>query len=156
MTIPLLLLTIACTLDPSAGQATDYVVNLQPVLFENAALSNRVLALSVAVAENKASPDQVRKQWDEEIVPLAEHLHDQVSFVQPPSDWTETHAELVGLWGDRAVAYRALSTAMDEGDEKRWRDARSLADGVKLHEEEWFRATNQRLAGWHLSVDQYP
>ena len=152
----ILLLATACALYSNAGQAADYVVQLQPVLFENAALADRVLALSVAVSEKKATPDQVRKAWDDDIVPLAEHLHAQVSFVQPPSAWAESHAQLVDLWGDRAAAYRSLSIATDEGDEKRWREARALADGVKLHEEDWFRSTNQRLAGWHLSVDPYP
>lgn len=156
MTIPLLFLLAGCALDPDAEQAAGYVVDLQPVLFENAALADRVLALSVSVSEKKASPEQIRKAWDDEIVPLAEHLHDQASFVRPPPAWAESHAQLVDLWADRAAAYRALSVAIEEGDEKRWRDARALADGVKLHEEQWFRTTNQKLAGWHLAVDPYP
>ncbi len=156
MTIPLFLLAAACALDPDADQAAGYVADLQPVLFENAALADRVLALSVSATEKKSSPEQIRKAWDDEIVPLAEHLHDQASFVRAPSAWAESHAQLVDLWGDRASAYRALSIAIEEGDEKRWRDARALADGVKLHEEEWFRGANQRLADWHLAVDPYP
>jgi hypothetical protein len=151
-----LLWLAACALDPDSRAAADYVTRLQPVLFENAELADEVLSLSSQVYEKKIPSDKLEQSWDADIVPLAEHLHDQASFVEPPPGWGESHAQLVAIWGDRASAYRSLGRAIHDGDTERWRQARELADGVKLREEEWFRTTNQRLVSYRLVVDPFP
>ncbi|MBA2322245.1 MAG: hypothetical protein H0V89_13955 [Deltaproteobacteria bacterium] len=151
-----LLLAAACAVDPAAQDAHAYVSRLQPALIENGFLADRLLGLSARIYNKQADAATLDATWRSEIVPLAEHLHDQASFVAAPSDWTKAHADLVDIWGDRAQAYRSLGRAIDEGDKAAWNEARELADSVKLREEEWFRTTNQRLSAHDLLVDAFP
>ncbi len=154
--LPPVLVLIACALDAETQAAQDYVLRIQPVLIENGFLAERLLVLSARVYNRQADDHAIRRTWTDEIAPLAEHLHDQASFVTPPGPWAPAHTGLVDIWGDRAQAYRALGRAIDHGDPTRWQEARELTDSVKLREEEWFATTNQRLATYGLEVDPFP
>lgn len=139
------------------GDATQqYITQLNPLLQENGLLAERVLTLSAQIYNDAAKPDQVADAWGRQVVPVAEHLSDQVSFVVPPEEYAQDHTEIVQIWNDRAAAYRRLSEAIQTGDTEGWNAARQLADEVKLREERWFDHLNDRLAPANLIVDPYP
>ena len=73
-----------------------------------------------------------------------------------PSDWSDSHAELVSIWEQRALAYRQLDTAITQGDADQWGEARTTADTAKIREEEWFRTVDGLLAPFGIALDQYP
>jgi hypothetical protein len=141
----------------SDDETTQYLNALQPLMQENGLLAERVLLQAAKIYNNEAvKPDQVADAWIHEIVPIAEHLHNQASFVAPPSSFATTHADLVLIWGDRALAYRNLGEAIQTGNTDEWNKARELANQVKLREERWFDTLNGALAPSNLMVDPYP
>ncbi len=150
------LLASCAQFNPALREDRAYVRALMPLLQDNALLSERVLVEAAAIYNEKSEPEKLGDTWAAEIVPLAEHLHNQSAFVQAPETWTEHHGELVDIWGDRARAYRTLADAIATADDEQWRTARDLADGVKLAEEKWFQSANERLTPNGLAVDQFP
>jgi len=154
ITLPLLASLTGCA--PGDDDTTRYLTMLQPLLQENGLLSERVLLQASKIYNEAVKSDQVADAWIHEIVPVSEHLHNQASFVQPPSAYAQTHADLVLIWGDRALAYRNLGEAIQTGNSDEWNKARDLANQVKLREEKWFDTLNQGLATSNLSVDPYP
>lgn len=152
--LPFVIGLVACS---SGDDATSkYLGQLNPLLHENGLLAERVLLQAAQVYNDAAKPEQVADAWVAEIVPLAEHLHDQASFVEPPPPYATTHQEIVQIWGDRAVAYRSLGEAIQSGNTDEWNKATGLASDVKLREEKWFDTLNTALAESGLSVDPYP
>jgi hypothetical protein len=152
---PILSVLLACNAGP--GDATsEYLVRLQPLLQENGVLAEQVLFQAASVYNEAVKPEQVADSWTHDVVPLAEHLHNQASFVTAPDDFGSVHTELVQIWGDRALAYRNLGEAIQTGDIEEWNKARELADSVKLREEKWFDRLNTTLAPSGLIVDPYP
>jgi hypothetical protein len=156
--MPLLSLALAgCAgLSPASSSTTVYLSELQPLLQENSLLAERVLFQAAAIYNEAAKPEQIANAWSAEIVPLSEHLANQAGFVSAPEPWSANHAELVEIWTDRAVAYRNLVEAIKTADADQWNTARAQADDVKLAEEKWFDALNEKLAPQGLVVDQYP
>jgi hypothetical protein len=140
----------------ASDETTQYLGGLQPLLQENGMLAERVLLQSAKIYNDAVKPEQVADAWIHEIVPLAEHLHNQSSFVTPPSSYAQTHADLVLIWGDRALAYRNLGEAIQTGNTDEWNKARELANQVKLREERWFDTLNGALAPSNIQVDPYP
>jgi hypothetical protein len=139
------------------GDATTaYLDQLEPLLQENGLLTERVLTLAAQIYNDSARAEQIADSWGRSVVPIAEHLADQASFVEPPAVYAQAHAEIVQIWGDRAVAYRSLSEAIQTGDTEGWNAARNSADDVKLREERWFDGLNERVAPLGLIVDPYP
>jgi len=147
---------VGCTPTPETKEATAYVEAVQPVLFENAALARRVLALAADVVDERTTPQKLAVAWSKEIVPVAAHLHDQATLIEPTGPWAAPHDALVVLWGDRADAYAALSEAVDRGDEAAWQAARERSDAVKVSEERWFTDINDRLRVHRLSIEPFP
>ena len=143
-------------MSPEAQRDKAYVKDIQPLLVENGHLAERVLLLSAKVYNKDGDPDSVAQAWTRDVVPLAEHLHNQAQFVTPPKSWLEDHDELVGIWGERAQAYRSLSEALVLSDVDAWKQARAQATRVKLAEEEWFKESNKRLAASNLPIDPTP
>jgi hypothetical protein len=154
-TLPVMvLLGVACG---GGGDATTtYLDELDPLLQENGLLAERVLTLAAQIYNDSARPEQIADSWGRSVVPIAEHLADQASFVEPPQSYAQAHAEIVQIWGDRAVAYRSLSEAIQTGDTDAWNAARNSADAVKLREERWFDTLNERVGPTGLIVDPYP
>lgn len=152
-----LLSTSACTnLDPASAATTDYLTKLQPLLQENSLLAERVLFQAAAIYNEAVKPEQVAESWTTDIVPIAEHLAHQASFVAPPEPYATRHEQLAVIWTDRAGAYRNLGEAIRTADAEQWNAARRAADDVKLAEERWFDDLNEQLAGQGLVVDPYP
>lgn len=147
---------VGCTPTPETKEATAYVEAVQPVLFENAALARRVLALAADVVDERTTPQKLAVAWSNEIVPVSAHLHDQAALIEPPGPWAVPHEGLVDLWGDRAAAYSALADAVDRGDEAAWQAARDRADTVKVAEERWFTDINERLRVHRLALEPFP
>jgi hypothetical protein len=150
------LMLLSCASTPGDA-TTGYLTSLQPVLQENGLLVERVLIQAAIVYNNDSlRPETVADVWNHEIAPLAEHVYNQASFVQPPPEYAAAHKELVEIWGDRASSYRSLGEAVQQGDIEAWNQARSLAESVKLREEKWFDRLNEGLASSGLIVDPYP
>lgn len=148
---------VACATDPRQAAATRYLQVLQPLMLENSMLADRVLVQAAAVYNESGGPKQVADAWEGEIVPLAEHLADQASLVQPPTDYAARHGELVTIWVDRAAAYRALSEAIRSGEAEAWNPARRDAESAKIREENWFNQLNETVTPLGIPlVDQYP
>jgi hypothetical protein len=156
MLIPLTLFLGLSGCTAGDDDTTRYLTALQPLLQENGLLAERVLLQASKIYNEAVKPDQVSEAWIHEIVPVSEHLYNQAGFVQPPSTYAQTHADLVLIWGDRALAYRNLGEAIQTGNSDEWNKARDLANQVKLREEKWFDTLNQSLAASNLSVDPYP
>ncbi|MEQ1565699.1 MAG: hypothetical protein ABMA64_08680 [Myxococcota bacterium] len=152
-------ITVALTLGGCAGtddETTQYLSQLQPLLQENGLLAERVLLQSAKIYNEAVKPDQVAEAWITDIVPVAEHLHNQSSFVTPPSSYAQSHADLVLIWGDRALGYRNLGEAIQTGNTDEWNKARDLIRDVTLREEKWFDTLNTALAPSKIMVDPYP
>lgn len=149
-------LLLACTPDPLAVEARQYVVDLDPILQENGLVAERLLIQAAAAYDGKVQPRDTRLAWTADIVPLAEHLRDQAVAVQAPASWTQDHKELVDIWTRRADGYRDLAESVDTGDPALFKDGRAKADNAKVDEETWFRDTNARLEPFGLYVDQFP
>ena len=155
--LPAVLLLASCQqMDPAGQATTEYLTRLQPLLQENSLLAERVLLQAAAIYNDATKPEQVATAWSGDIVPIAEHLHHQSSFVAAPDVWAAKHNELVAIWGDRALAYRNIGEAIKLADAEQWKSARELADGVKLREEKWFDTLNEAVAPMGLVVDPYP
>lgn len=134
-----------------------YARQLQPLLVENSLLAEHVLGLAADVYNTpKVAPEALAETWSSDLVPLAEHLHSQTSFVAPPPVWQEQHEALVDIWSDRAEAYRSLAESYTHADAVEWKAARLVSDEVKIREEEWFRAANLVLAPQGIILDQFP
>ena len=140
---------------PSIDNAT-YVVSLHPLLHENSLLAQRMLETAADVHAEKADGARAAETWRTDIVPLAQHLHDQAGLVNVPGPWVDAHGQLVTIWGSRAEGYALILEGIERGDAQRWKRGRSLADKAKLEEETWFQTTNKRLAPENLSIDQFP
>lgn len=155
--LPLILVLSGCNqLDPATTATTDYLNLLQPLLQENSLLAERVLFQAAGIYNEATKPSQVATAWTSEIVPLAEQLHHQASFVVAPEAWSQRHSGLVDIWGERATAYRNLGEAIRLGDAALWNDSRKKADAVKLAEEDWFNDLNRAVGPLGLVVDPYP
>lgn len=153
----MLLLTVTgCTREASDPDARLYVRQLQPLLAENALLSQRMLEAAGQVHDGRANASTASVAWEREIAPLAEHLHDQASRLDAPPTWSSRHERLVGVWGMRAKAYRDVTIAVRKGDRSLWRKAGASADQAKLDEEAWFDDANAALASEGIELDQYP
>jgi len=156
--VPSLFLLAGCLQpDPAVLVANDYYERLRPLLLENSLLAERVLfeaARQYNAPEGKGAP--VAVTWTTDIVPLAEHLHHQASFVTAPEPFADRHEELVDLWGRRALLYRQLGEAVYTSDLSGWTDAKKKNDELKLEEERWFVRLNETLAPIGLVVDPYP
>lgn len=142
--------------DPATLVATDYHERLRPLLHENSLLAERVLFQAARVYNEGDKTPPLAPGWAGEIVPLAEHLHHQASFVVAPDPYTERHAELVDLWGRRALVYRQIGEAVFTADAATFTDARKKADVLKLEEERWFDRLNEAIGPLGLLVDPYP
>lgn len=146
---------VACT-SPAKQSAADYVGRVQPLMVENSALSEQVLLEAAAVYNEAAGPKDVAAAWETRIVPLSEHLATQASLVAPPPDYAGTHASLVKIWNDRAMAYRALSEATRTANAELWNAARTKVDQVNAQETAFFNDLNRQLGPMSLQVDPYP
>ncbi|MBX2803653.1 MAG: hypothetical protein KTR31_38610 [Myxococcales bacterium] len=153
---PLLLVLASCQVDPAARSTTEYLTKLQPLLQENSLLAERVLFQASAVYNGATRPDEVSDAWTTDIVPVAEHLHHQSTFVAAPAEWSATHANLVAIWGERANAYRSISEGLRTADQETWDSGRKLAETVKIREEEWFDMVNNTVAPMGFMLDAYP
>ena len=153
--ISILVGVLACASGPG-DSTSDYLVRLQPLLQENGVLAEQVLFQAASIYNEAVKPEQVADSWTHDVVPLAEHLHNQASFVTAPTEFAQVHTDLVEIWGDRALAYRNLGEAIQTGNIEEWNKARELADSVKLREEKWFDRLNNTLAPSGLIVDPYP
>lgn len=151
----LALVGVGCS-SPGQESAAAYVRTLEPLLLENSALSEEVLTQSAAIYNEAAGPKDVSQAWEVRVVPMAEHLASQASFVAPPSDYVQEHAALVQIWGDRAKTYRVLSEATRTANADAWNSARAKVDEVKASENQFFNDLNRRLAPMRLRVDPYP
>ena len=157
MLIALLLATSGCQVaDPTTRAATDYLVMLQPLLQENSLIAERVLFQAAALYNDATVADEVAAAWTSDIVPLAEHLHHQASFVSAPAEWTSSHSALVTIWGERATAYRNISEGLRMADTAKWDQGRNMAATVKIQEEEWFDTVNTTIAPMGFVIDAYP
>lgn len=152
--LPFVIGLFACSTGDDA--TAQYLNQINPLLHENGLLAERVLLQAAKVYNDAVKPDQVAEVWVDEIVPLAEHLQNQASFVEPPAEHMQTHQELVAIWRDRAVAYRNLGEAIQSGSTDEWNKATALASDVKLREEKWFDTLNTALAESGRTVDPYP
>lgn len=144
------------SMDPEVRASTEYLQRLEPLLVENSLLAERVLIASASIYNEEAKPEELEVVWRDDIVLVAEHLHDQAGHFSVPELWVERHSKLVEIWADRAQAYRSLAEALHVVDAEQWKAARETANGVKLREEEWFRSVNQELAPRGMIVDQFP
>jgi hypothetical protein len=142
--------------DPATLAATDYFERLRPLLHENSLLAERVLSQAARVYNEGDKVPPLAPDWTGEIVPLAEHLHHQASFVTPPDAYAEPHAQLVDLWGRRAQVYRQIGEAVFTADLASFTDGRRKADELKIEEERWFDRLNEVMAPMGLLVDPYP
>ena len=159
MRIPAWLLTAAlcaCTTQPPPHDTASDVKQLHPLLHENGLLADKVLEAATDVHNGRASPTAASSAWENEIVPLAAHLHVQAEIVQAPTTWADAHGKLVSIWGARAEGYQLVSEAVNSGAESRWKRGRALADQAKLNEETWFKDANARLSVYGMELDQYP
>ncbi|MEZ4321372.1 MAG: hypothetical protein R3F61_28125 [Myxococcota bacterium] len=144
------------TLDPKTSAATEYVNDVQPLMLENSLLAERLLQLA-AMSYNDTVPEAgFAPTWNDEIVPLAEHIHIQADSVEVPSDWKDLHDNLVVIWSDRASAYRSMGEAIVLADRKRWKEARELEGQVVKREETWFQTVASQLGQYDLTLEQYP
>jgi hypothetical protein len=146
---------VACS-SPAKQAAADYVRRVQPLMVENSALAEQMLLQGAAVYNGAAGPDDVAVAWEKRIVPMSEHLASQASFVPPPPEYQATHANLVKIWTDRAVAYRAMSEATRTANAQLWNAARTKVDQVNAQETAFFRDLNSQLSPLSLQVDPYP
>ncbi len=151
-----IVLTTCLEPDPATLAATDYFEKLRPLLHENSILTERVLFQAAKVYNEADKVPPLAPDWTGEVVPLAEHLHHQASFVSAPDPYAEQHAKLVDLWGRRALAYRQIGEAVFTSDLATFIDARKKADELKLEEERWFDHLNEAMAPLGLLVDPYP
>lgn len=149
-------LLTGCVADAETRAARAYVEAIEPLLYENGLLARSVLHAAAAVHDGTAAPAATRVRWQDEVVPLAEHLSWQAASTPAPAEWSEAHAGLVEAWSDRASAYRGVAEAVSAGDRERWRAAREAAKGALLAEEAWFRNADLLLAPHGLAVDQFP
>lgn len=149
-------LTGCATLDPETAAATEYVNDVQPLMLENSLLAERLLVLASRLYNEDVPEDGFAPLWNDEIVPLAEHLHIQSDATKVPEAWKERHDNLVVIWSDRATAYRAMGEAIVLADRKRWKEARELEGQVVKREETWFQGVSSELAPFDLVLEQYP
>jgi len=149
---------LASCLQPDAATlaATDYFERLRPLLHENSLLAERVLFQAARVYNEGDKLPPLASDWTGEVVPLAEHLYHQASFVVAPDPYAEQHAKLVDLWGRRALVYRQIGEAVFTSDLPTFTDARKKADELKLEEERWFDRLNEVMVPLGLLVDPYP
>jgi hypothetical protein len=157
MPMPLLVAAwfAACT-NPAHEAAADYVVRIQPLLLENSALSEQMLLEAAAIYNEAAGPKDVAEVWERRIVPMSEHLAAQAALTQAPPEYAPTHARLVQIWTDRALAYRIMSEATRTANAELWNASRTKVDEVMANENQFFRDLNTQLAPSSLSVDAYP
>jgi len=152
----LVFLTGCQPIDPATAATTEYLTRLQPLLYENSVLAEQVLYRAAAIYNKAARPDQIADQWTAEVVPVAEHLHYQASFLAAPETWGPVHADLVSIWGDRADAYRSLGEAIRLADQERWVKSRDLANDATIREDQWFIKLNDALGLLSMVADPLP
>ncbi|MCB9677883.1 MAG: hypothetical protein H6737_22480 [Alphaproteobacteria bacterium] len=144
------------TLDPKTAAATEYVNDVQPLMLENSLLAERLLKLASQVYNEDVPQAGLSPAWNDEIVPLAEHIHIQADAVDVPDEWKDLHDNLVVIWSDRASAYRSMGEAIVLADRKRWKEARELEGQVVKREETWFQTVSTQLSQYDLTLEQYP
>lgn len=154
--LPLVLVVASCQLDPEGAAASEYVGRLQPLVHENSLLSERVLFQAAAVYNEATLPADVGTAWMTEITPLAEHLHHQATYLEPPESWQKAHQELTQIWGERAQGYRAVAEGLRAADAEAWERGNTLVERARAQETEWFLSVNTRLQPLGVQIDAYP
>jgi len=154
--MPLLLMALSCSTDSAGRSASTYVGQLQPLLQENSLLAERVLFQAAALYNQAARPEDVADKWETDITPIAEQLYFHAKTVEAPAEWSDEHVALVGIWGDRAEAYRDITESLRLADRERWDSGLTAAKQAKLDEEAWFVSINEQLRAINVSLDPYP
>jgi hypothetical protein len=158
MRLPFLaiLLAAGCGPDDATRSARAYVEQLEPLLYENGLLAERLLLAAADAHDDRVAPTALHTTWTTDLRPLAEHLAWQAAATSPPPEWAGRHERLVAAWSDRATAYRLIDEAARAGDREEWRRAREQADRATIAEERWFSEMDVELAPYGLALDQYP
>lgn len=150
------LLTAACGPPAVPADTAIYLGQLQPLLQENGLLAERILEAAAQVHNGRSSPTAASATWQEEVVPIARHLHDQALRVDAPAAWAADHDRLTQIWGSRADGYTEISVGITRGERGAWQRGRALADQAKLDEEAWFTEAQKRVRPYGVELDQYP
>jgi hypothetical protein len=155
--LPPLAFILACAGGPEATEAQQYVDTMGPVLVENGAMAQEFLTEASRVKKKEVDGGQLAERLAKDFVPRAAELSRSVAAITPVEPrLSATHAVLVKAWSDRATAYSALSAAWAAGDVAAWDQALRQNTQSKLDEERYFGEINGVLAGWDLSLTQYP
>lgn len=155
-TLLLLSALVSCVPKGPSYETSAYVIALHPLLQENSLLAEKVLETAAGVHADKLDGPGATEAWRSEILPIAEHLHQQAAIVHAPGPWVDAHVQLVEAWGTRAEAYALIAEGVERGDLQRWKRGRSMAVTAQLDEERWFQESNQRLTPKGISLDQFP
>jgi hypothetical protein len=144
------------TADPERNAAATYINTVQPLMLENRLLADQRNRIAAGIYNGTLGDAEIVKAWNEDIIPLSTHLHQQAALVEVPPEWVDMHATLVVTWQDRSHAYIGMADALALADEARWDEARKLHGLVVKREENWFDSARGRLAPLDLELEQFP
>jgi hypothetical protein len=150
------LLQAGCSEDPRRAQTLQYLMDMRPVVYENGLLAEQVMHQGASVYDGRSTPEGLLAAWDGEIIPLAQHVHDLASTVEPPGNVAPDHRALTELWKRRHRVYRNLSEAAHRADLDAFQNAQRESAAVTLEEDQWVRAFNAKLQPMELFVDLVP
>lgn len=152
-----LALIVACTLSSGRRDAQAYVAAMSPVLAENTALAEGLLALAADIKKRDVDEAALLQRWDTQIADRARDMHARAAAVQPQDPaLAQAHTALVRAWDERAQAFEGVGTAAEQGEPTPFEAALEQRTRSRAAEREGLEAVNQALAPHGLSLDPYP
>ena len=152
-TVVLVLFAACTTADPSAAA---YEATLRPLFRANSQLAISVINLAADAHDKRVDVGAVQSRWRTAIVPSSEHIAWQAAVADVPEDWTETHDQLVAIWGQRAAAYRDLDFAIRDARREAWTQAGESVNESQVAEEAWVAEVVKILDSRGVRLDPYP
>jgi len=142
--------------DPLAQDVADYHARVTPTLQTNQSMSQQFLELTQELKGNNISSDEIAQRWEQQIVPQADELKNEVFAIEPQTaELQDLHSQLTFSWSERAEAYHQMLDAFKGNQPDKFKKAFDRNLKAKLTEEQYFNQVNVLLQPYDLQLTPY-
>lgn len=149
--------TGACSLNPERDDARAYAAAMAPVLADNTAMAEALLALAADIKKREVEDPALLERWANEVAPLARRMHTAAAAIHPQTPvLAQSHGALLAAWAERAAAFEAVQAAAQAGEGAPLTAALERRVSSAKAEKAAVEAINAALEPHALELDLYP
>jgi hypothetical protein len=142
--------------DPLEQDIAEYHARISPTLPQNLSMAKEFLDLTTQLKADKIGADEVAARWEQQIIPQADTLKDEVAAIQPDTaELQELHSQLVYSWTERAEAYHQMHEAFKSNNNDKFKKAIDRNLKAKLTEEQYFNQINVLILPYGVQLSPY-